>query len=92
MVFHYRDYVIRADNVTYNRKTTEMHGEGHLQVSGGPNDVLIKATSGDMRFDLHTARFYNVSGSQGVRSMGHTIVYSTTNPLLFSGPRAAAAG
>ncbi|MGB3630372.1 MAG: putative LPS assembly protein LptD, partial [Terracidiphilus sp.] len=85
VVFHYRDYVIRADNVTYNRKTTEMHGEGHLQVSGGPNDVLIKATSGDMRFDLHTARFYNVSGSQGVRSMGHTIVYSTTNPLLFQG-------
>jgi LPS-assembly protein len=85
VVFHYRDYVIRADDVTYNRKTTELHAEGHLQVTGGPNDVLINASSGDMRLDLHTARFYNVSGSQGVRSMAHTIVYSTTNPLLFQG-------
>ena len=85
VVFHYRDYVIRADSVTYNRKTTELTAEGHLQVAGGPNDVLINATNGDMRLDVHTARFYNVSGSQGVRTMGHTVVYSTPNPLLFSG-------
>ena len=54
-------------------------------VSGGPNDVLINATHGDMRLNMHTARFYNVSGSQGVRTLGHTIVYSTPTPLLFSG-------
>lgn len=82
---HYRDYVIRADNVVYNRKTTELESDGHLQLSGGPNDVLINATHGDMRLNMHTARFYDVSGSQGVRTMGHTVVYSTPTPLLFSG-------
>jgi LPS-assembly protein len=85
VVFHYRDYVLRADSVTYNRKTTELHAEGHLQLTGGPNDVLINATQGDMRLNMHTARFYDVSGSQGVRMMGHTTVYSTPTPLLFSG-------
>lgn len=85
VVGHYRDYVIRADTVSYNRKTTELHAEGHMQISGGPDDVLISATNGDMRLNMHTARFYNVSGSQGVRTMGHTVVYSTPNPLLFSG-------
>jgi LPS-assembly protein len=85
VVGHYRDYVIRADAVTYNRKTTELHAEGHMQISGGPNDVLINATNGDMTLNMRTARFYNVSGSQGVRTMGHTVVYSTPNPLLFSG-------
>jgi LPS-assembly protein len=85
VVGHYQDYIIRADSVTYNRKTTELEAEGHLQVAGGPNDVLINATSGDMRLNMHTARYYNVSGSQGVRAMGHTVVYSTSNPLLFSG-------
>jgi LPS-assembly protein len=85
VVVHYRDYVIRADSVTYNRQTTELHAEGHLEISGGPNDVLIDATSGDMRLNMHTARYYNVSGSQGVRTMGHTVVYSAPNPLLFSG-------
>jgi LPS-assembly protein len=85
VVVHYRDYVIRADSVTYNRATTELEADGHLQVTGGPNDVFINATHGDMRLNMHTARFYNVSGSQGVRAMGHTVVYTTTTPLLFSG-------
>jgi len=85
VVLHYRNYVIRADNVSYNRETTELHADGHLQITGGPNDVLINASNGDMRLNMHTARYYNVSGSQGVRSMGHTVVYSTANPLLFSG-------
>lgn len=84
VVFHYRDYILRADKVIYNRKTTELEADGHLQVAGGPNDVLIHATNGDMRLDMHTARFYNVNGTQGVRTAGHTVVYSTTNPLRFS--------
>jgi len=85
VVVHYRDYILRADSVVYNRKTTELEADGNLQLSGGPADVLISATHGDMRLNMHTARFYDVSGSQGVRTMGHTAVYSTPNPLLFSG-------
>ncbi len=82
---HYEDYVLRADSVTYNRESTELEADGHLQLTGGPEDVLINATHGDMRLNMHTARFYDVSGSQGVRTMGHTLVYSTPTPLLFSG-------
>ncbi len=85
VVFHYEDYVIHADKVVYNRATTELEADGHLQVTGGPNDVFINATQGDMRLNMHTARFYNVSGSQGVRTVGHTVVYTTPTPLLFSG-------
>lgn len=85
VVVHYEDYVIRADKVVYNRETTELDADGHLQVTGGPNDVFIKATQGNMRLNMHTARFYNVTGSQGIRTMGHTVVYSTPTPLLFSG-------
>ncbi|MGD0158388.1 MAG: LPS assembly protein LptD [Terracidiphilus sp.] len=84
VVAHYQDYILRADSVVYNRKTTELEADGHLQLSGGPNDVLIHATHADMRLNMHTARFYNVSGSQGVHSLGRTVVYSTPAPLLFS--------
>src|SRR5580658_5810324 len=83
--FHYRDYILRADKVIYDRSTTEVQAEGHVHVTGGPNDVLINADHGDMLLSLHTARFYQVSGSQGVRSTGRTVVYSTANPFLFSG-------
>lgn len=83
--FHYRGYTLSADKVTYNRKTSEVEMEGHVLVSGGPEDVTINADHGDMRLDMHTARFYQVSGSIGVRRSGRAIVYSTPNPFLFSG-------
>ncbi|MGA2047001.1 MAG: LPS assembly protein LptD [Terracidiphilus sp.] len=83
--FHYRDYVLHADRVTYDRSTSEVVAEGHVQVTGGPNDVMINADHGDMWLNLHTGRFYQVSGSQGVKTAGRTVVYSTANPFLFSG-------
>jgi LPS-assembly protein len=83
--FHYRDYVVSADKVIYHRATTVVEVEGRVQVAGGPDDVLINADHGDLRLDMHTARFYNVNGSIGVRRAGRTIVFSTPNPFLFSG-------
>jgi LPS-assembly protein len=85
VVIHYRGYVIRADKITYDQATTELHADGHLEVTGGPYDVLIRADRGDMRLNAHTAHFYKVTGSEGVRTIGRTVVYSTPTPLLFSG-------
>ena len=85
VVAYYRDYVLRADKVVYHQATSELEAEGHLQVSGGPEDVFIEASHGDMRLNMHTARFYSVSGSLGVRQAGRSTVYSTPNPFLFSG-------
>jgi LPS-assembly protein len=82
--FHYRDYVIRADKVVYNQETSELEAEGHLQVSGGPQDVVLAASHGDMRLNMHTARFYDVTGTAGVFKGGRSIVYSTANPFVFS--------
>jgi LPS-assembly protein len=85
VVFHYRGYILRADKVIYNESTTELEADGNLQVAGGPYDVLLYASSGDMRLSMHTARYFNVHGSQGVRTAGRTTVYSTTNPFFFTG-------
>jgi len=84
VVVHYQDYILRADKVVYHQSTSELEADGHLQVSGGPNSVLINATHGDMRLNMHTARYYNVSGSQGIHSGGRTTVYSTSTPFLFT--------
>jgi LPS-assembly protein len=79
---HYRDYVIRADKITYNTSTTELEAEGHLEVSGGPEDAELTASRGEMQLNAHTARFYDVTGTMGVRSAGHTAVYTTANPFI----------
>ena len=85
VVIHYGDYIIRADKIVYHQSTSELEADGNLQVTGGPSDAYIEASHGEMRLSDHTARFYNVSGSMGVRSTGRTTVYSTANPFLFSG-------
>src|SRR6185437_5098083 len=77
VVIHYRGYVIRAGKVTYNQTTSEMEAQGQLEVTGGPYDVLIRASHGEINIKNHTGHFYNVTGSEGVRTIGRNIVYST---------------
>lgn len=81
---HYRDYLISADKITYNQDTTEIDAEGHLEVRGGPDDIVLTASRGTMRLNMHTARFYDVTGTMGVRRSGRAQVYSTANPFIFS--------
>jgi LPS-assembly protein len=85
VVIHYRGYVIRAGKITYDQTTSEMQAEGQLEITGGPYDVLIRASHGEMNLKDHTGHFYNVTGSEGVRTIGRNIVYSTPTPLLFTG-------
>lgn len=84
VVVHYGTYILRADKVVYHQANSELEADGHIEVTGGPNGVAIKATHGDMRLDMHTARFYNVSGSQGLHGAGRSTVYSTSTPFLFT--------
>lgn len=85
VVVQYRSYTVHADKVVYHQESSELEAEGHLQMTGGPEDILLTASHGDMRLNAHTARFYDVNGSLGVRRAGSAVVYSTANPFLFSG-------
>ncbi len=85
VVVYYEDYVLHADKVTYHQSSTELDADGHLQLSGGPMDATVKAARGTMILQAHTARFFDVDGSLGVRRSGNTVVYSTPNPFLFHG-------
>ncbi len=82
---HFRDYILHADRIVYDESTAEISADGHLQLTGGEEDIVLSASRGDMRLNMHTARFFDVSGSLGVRRNGNVEVYSTTNPFLFSG-------
>ncbi|MGB6974717.1 MAG: LPS assembly protein LptD [Terracidiphilus sp.] len=82
---HYADYTLRADKVVYNQATTDLQADGHILVTGGEEDAFIRADHGEMRLNEDTGRFFNVTGSLGVRRAGRATVYSTPNPFLFSG-------
>jgi len=47
-----------ADKVVWNRETSEVEAVGNLRVSGGPEDIDITASHGDLRLNSHTARLF----------------------------------
>ena len=85
VVLYYKNYVIHADKIIYHHSTAFVEASGHLQVEGGPNDAVLTATHGEMHLQDHTAAFYDVTGTFGVRHMGKTMIYSTPDPFIFTG-------
>ena len=84
VVARYQGYVLHADKVVYNKATTVLKADGHLEVTGGPNDVQINASHGELNLTQHTARFYNVSGVQGMHGAAPNNVYTTSTPFQFT--------
>ncbi|HEY1994406.1 MAG TPA: putative LPS assembly protein LptD, partial [Edaphobacter sp.] len=86
VVITYRDRIVKADHIEYDTETGELTANGHLHVSGGPNHEDIQASHGTMNLNEQTGRFYDVTGSVGVKSAGHSLTtYANSNPFLFTG-------
>ena len=64
---HYRTYILRADELTYNSDTGEATATGHFSVDGGPNDDHIRASHGTYNVTAETGRFYDVTATTGLR-------------------------
>ena len=82
---HYRTYILRADEVTYNSDTGEAVAQGHFTLDGGPNDDHIKASHGTYNLTAETGRFYDVTGTTGFRFHGRTVVLTSTAAFAFTG-------
>ena len=85
VVLYYKNYVVHADKVVYHQSTALVEAEGHVQLEGGANDAVFTASHGEIHVQDHTASFYDVTGSFGVRRVGKTQIYSTADPFLFTG-------
>jgi LPS-assembly protein len=97
----YREYVIRADKITFNEATGLVEAEGHLHLEGGRDSEEIYASHGTIDTNLETGHFFDVYGSiSGARQAPGTNPrqpstfnsaparakgYSNDNPLMFAG-------
>jgi len=82
---HYQNYVLKADEVTYNSDTGEVTADGHFALDGGLNDDHIRASHGTYNFTLETGRFYDVIGTTGLRFQGNRAILTSTAPFAFTG-------
>ena len=83
----YKDYTLTADRVSYDVLTKDAEADGHVRLQGRRNNELIIADHGNLNLDLETGRFYNVTGSVGRQPSAskRKLVYTTSNPFLFTG-------
>ena len=81
----FQGYVLHADRVLYEQDKDTVIVQGHVQLDGGPQDVSLDADHGEIHPDAHTARFFRVIGSFGLRRLGAARVYTTPDPFTFTG-------
>jgi LPS-assembly protein len=82
---YYGTYVLRADEATYNSDTKEATATGHFALDGGPNDDHIRASHGTYNLELETGRFYDVTGTTGMRFRDNRVILTSTAPFAFTG-------
>jgi LPS-assembly protein len=82
---HYRNYVLRADEIIYDSDSGEATASGHFSLDGGPNDDHLRASHGNYNLTAETGRFYDVSATTGLRFSGKRAVLTSSAPFAFSG-------
>jgi LPS-assembly protein len=82
---YYESYVLKADEATFNSDTNEATATGHFALDGGPNDDHIRASHGTYNFALETGKFYDVTGTTGLRFRGNRPVLTSNAPFAFTG-------
>jgi len=85
VVIIYGPYTVEADRVEYDGATGDVTGEGHLRIRGGRNHERIAASHGTMNLKSGSGRFYDVTGSIGVKTTTKGTVYTIGNPFIFTG-------
>lgn len=79
------NYVIRADEVTYNSDTGDLEATGHLVFNGGPHDEHIEASHATYNRITDSGKFYDVVGSTGAKFRGSHVLLTSSNPFAFKG-------
>jgi LPS-assembly protein len=82
---YYENYVLKSDEATFNSDTNEATASGHFALDGGPNDDHIRASHGTYNFALETGKFYEVTGTTGLRFRSNRPILTSTAPFAFTG-------
>ena len=85
VIITYGDRTVQADHMEYDQGTGDLQANGHLLAFGGHNQERIQASHGELNVNTQTGRFYDVTGSVGLKTVNKQTVYTNGNPFLFSG-------
>ncbi|MFB3815683.1 MAG: LPS-assembly protein LptD [Terriglobales bacterium] len=81
----FRDYVLRADEITYNDATGEIVATGNIVFDGGPHDEHLTAKRATYNINTDSGQFFDVVGTTGAKMRGRNIILTSSNPFSFQG-------
>lgn len=81
----FRNYVLYADEVSYNSDTGEATATGNVKLDGGDYDVHIEASRAEYNVIEATGKFYNVHGTTGLKLRSRRAILTTSSPFTFTG-------
>src|SRR5208283_3336935 len=82
---YYETYVLKSDEATFDSDTNEATASGHFALDGGPNDDHIRASHGTYNFEKETGKFYDVTGTTGLRFRANRVILTSAAPFAFTG-------
>ena len=82
---NFRNFVLQADEITYNSDTGATDLEGRAILDGGPYDEHVEASDGTYNIRTEVGTFHNVVGSIGLRGRKSTYVLASSSPFAFTG-------
>lgn len=81
----YKDFILRADEITYDSATGQVTAGGNLVAEGGAHEERITASRGEYNLRKKTGKFHDVVGSTGVRFRGRNVTLTNDYPFIFTG-------
>src|SRR3954447_19497726 len=81
----FRNYVLYADEITYNTDSGQAVATGNVRLEGGDYNVHVNASRADYNVTAGTGQFYDVHGTTGLKLGSHRAILTTSSPFTFSG-------
>ncbi|MGH9492341.1 MAG: LPS-assembly protein LptD, partial [Terriglobales bacterium] len=81
----FRSFTLRADHLVYDSKSGEVTADGNLTLDGGPYQEHVSASHGSYNLRTGTGRFYDVTGTIGIRIESRAVTLTSPNPFAFTG-------
>ncbi|PYX98068.1 MAG: hypothetical protein DMG63_12880 [Acidobacteria bacterium] len=81
----FRDYVLYADEISYNSNSGEATATGHVKLQGGEYNVHMEASRAEYNIPDATGKFYDVHGTTGLKLGSRRAILTSSNPFTFSG-------
>ena len=79
---HYGEYILYADEITYNADTGDSTADGHVVLDGSVNDEHVQASHGTYNVRSETGRFEDVVATIGARPVGKRLILTSANPFF----------